>query len=313
MWVIFLVVVVVCFVLYGIVYQNKLQKKLSQKVEVKNELEPVYKELLTEKKEEYTDYLSSPEYEIGDFPVVTTEKNILLYYGNMDSHVSYNQKFDIWKNDKNLCCMTNSGSILSYIKEVYHNQTKSSYLADQKEDYFRYLVRVEQKNNWEIHAFSIPIDGIEYFAISGQKYATTEVTGGGGTVGGSSLTGAVAGGIIAGGAGAVIGSRKETTIDPIKSQTKIHDERTSYIKYKKTDGTLDEIVCTKNADAFFDTLKKVIPEKEYAYILSHPSVQGEPENNNIEERLTKAKELFDKGLITQEEYEKKRESILEDM
>lgn len=39
-----------------------------------------------------------------------------------------------------------------------------------------------------------------------------------------------------------------------------------------------------------------------------PSVRG-----NVEERLRKLKEIYDKGLITEEEYRSKREAILQDL
>ena len=55
----------------------------------------------------------------------------------------------------------------------------------------------------------ILIDKIKYFRLIGQKYVTTEITGGG-----SSLKGAVIGGMIAGDVG-VVGSRK--AVDEVKS------------------------------------------------------------------------------------------------
>lgn len=63
----------------------------------------------------------------------------------------------------------------------------------------------------------ILIDKIKYFRLIGQKYVTTEITGGG-----SSLKGAVIGGMIAGDVG-VVGSRK--AVDEVKSTSTVHDEQ----------------------------------------------------------------------------------------
>ncbi len=147
-----------------------------------------------------------------------------------------------------------------------------------------------------------------------QKYSTTEITGGGGTVGGSSLKGAIVGGVVAGGAGAVIGSRKEAKIDPIKTHTTVYEEAEVCIKYRDFDGNLKEVLA--NSRDVFDALKKLIPEKEYAYILSQNRIQPQQtieEKSSIEDRLVKTKELLEKGLISQEEYEKKRQDILSEM
>jgi hypothetical protein len=48
-----------------------------------------------------------------------------------------------------------------------------------------------------------------------------------------------------------------------------------------------------------------------AKLLGRQVKEAPPKEGNIEERLTKLKNLYDKGLITQEEYENKQAEILE--
>ena len=293
--------------------QEKAQRQHDAQVrDASNALDSVYNELYGELKRKYDECIQRPEYKKTGFPTVTTD-TISLYFGDIDS--GYNdQKFDLWKNDENLCCVSN----WKYLDELANAAKSVTAKYSLNESPYQREQTLRTKFTWkhtQVQAFYIPLNNIEYFSMGGQKYATTEITGGG-AVGGSSLTGAIAGGIVAGGAGAVIGSRKESTINPVQAQTIVHDETETYIKYKDQDGTLKEVVSKRKADSFFNALKKVIPEKEYAYILSQNQAQPQQvieEKNSIEDRLVKAKELLEKGLITQEEYEVKRKDILSEM
>lgn len=318
------VLLVIALVCYGLAYllqsaSNSMQANAKQKFDAQvkdaqHGLDTLYNELYGTQKRKYDEYLSNPEYERKEFPVVTTADEVSLYFGDIDQKIVYSQKFDLWKNDRNLCCITN----LDRLRQLTEGKKNWTGYGVNKSQYQREneLREAFKGLSCQIHAFYIPLNNIEYFSMGGQKYATTEIMGGGGTVGGSSLKGAIAGGIVAGGAGAVIGSRKETTIDPVRTYTKVHDETETYIKYKEQDGTLNEVVSKFQADRFFNALKKVIPEKEYAYILSQNQAQAQPvieEKNSIEDRLLKAKELLEKGFISQEEYDKKRQDILSEM
>ncbi len=309
--------------------EGSKKRKESKEKTALNELEPLCEELLKEKKKEYDRYYNKSDYERGNYPVITIEGLIPLCFGNMDPNDKCLQEYDIWKNDRNFCLMSNWEGLQERARILMKNN--SSYLLDSKSIDQRksdFLRDMEEKEFMKVHAFSIPLTNIEYFAMSGETYATTEISGGGGTIGGTSIPGAIVGGMIAGEAGAVIGSRKKGTIDPIKSYTSVHDERECYIKFRKEDGSLDEVVCKHNerlvesrkqfvnaAELFYDSLKKIIPEKEYTYILANMNnaKASSVETTDIEGRLLQAKNLLDKGLITQEEYEAKREDILKDM
>ncbi len=302
---------------------QKITESFNNRVE---ELESLREELLQYEKEECRQYLTSPDYRVENYPVLRTERPIPLYFGDMDSYgepsPEYGQQYLIWKNENNLCFITS----FEWIKKEARRLNVNAATHHDVEEGKSVLRECMQRECMKTHAFFIPLPNIEYFALSGQTYASTEISGGGGTIGGTSIPGAIIGGMVAGGTGAVIGSRKAGTIDPIKSHTVVHDERDCYIKFKTEEGTLDEVVCKGHAwklsdnqiinvaEEFYDILKKIIPEKEYTYVLTNMNAKANSvETTDIEERLLKAKNLLDKGLITQEEYESKREDILKDM
>ncbi|AST57754.1 hypothetical protein Thert_01760 [Thermoanaerobacterium thermosaccharolyticum] len=71
----------------------------------------------------------------------------------------------------------------------------------------------------------MPYKDIKYFTTQGSISKEIKITGCGGDLGGSSIGGAIIGGIIAGGVGAIIGSRKEGRIEPIKTEIITHDDK----------------------------------------------------------------------------------------
>lgn len=159
----------------------------------------------------------------------------------------------------------------------------------------------------------ILFDDIVYFEREGDVHLTTSVSGGGG--GGYSLKGAILGGIIAGGAGAIIGSRKKT--NEIVSETNITDTRVTKLYYKKNDGiyTYDMVGID-----LYDYLLRMIPEKDYRYASMKNLLQDDDNNNSqkqideqvdVKQRLRDLKDLFDEGLITDEEFAAKRKELID--
>lgn len=287
--------------------RNEAFKQTQKENESKKSIEPLYNELYGAIENKYNEYLKNPEYKRTGFPFVTTEKAISLYCEDIDIKDDYLERFEIWKNDNNLCFLSN----LDWIKRLANDYLAMAACGDksqyQKEDELR---KHFKKPSVQVYAFYIPINNIEYFNMGGKKYVTTDIVGGGG--GGSSIKGAVVGGLIAGETGAIIGSRKK--VDPIQTRTNIHDETECYIKYKTDDNSLLEVVCKKYADIFFNALKKTIPEKEYAYVLSKQAAPANNDNiiksDSIEDKLKTLQSLLDKGLITEKEYEDKRNEII---
>ena len=147
----------------------------------------------------------------------------------------------------------------------------------------------------------ILIDKIKYFRLIGQKYVTTEITGGGG--GGSSLKGAVIGGLIAGDVGAVVGSRK--AVDEVKGTSTVHDEQVVLLY----SSDLKQVI-TFNSNAY-SILTKLIPEKEYEVVVqSGKEAPTANDTKSAADAVREYKKLLDEGIISTEEFERKKKELL---
>ena len=146
-----------------------------------------------------------------------------------------------------------------------------------------------------IETGEIDIDNINYYSLQGEKYTTTELSGGG-----SSLGKAVVGGAIAGSAGAVIASRKEVT-----SSTKVVDERQTIINYQNENG-VTHIILSSNA---YDFLLEILPDKDYNYVMSQKETKENNQPTSLIE-LEQLADLRDKGILTEEEFTAKKKQIL---
>lgn len=186
---------------------------------------------------------------------------------SVNSWMKERQDYFFWKEDGNL-------KILS-IPNIYSTPEKLDF-------YF------------ELHA-KIDIDKINYYTIQGDKYAITDIQGGG-----SSLGKAVVGGAIAGGAGAVIASRKGVT-----STTEVVDDRRTMIYYE--DGNEKSIIVLSSEA--YDYLLSVLPEKEYSFVMSQQKEQEGEQSSSLLE-LEQLAELRDKGILTEEEFSAKKKQLL---
>ena len=231
------------------------------------------------------------------------------------------ERFSIVKYGLYLCFIEKA----SYIKNQIDFKIDRLLMLKSEADRTTQLEKYKQEyRTYNLRTMYIPIKDIEYFIMEGNKFAVTEISGGGGggKIGGNSLSGgivgtgigAVVGGGFGAGVGAIIGSRKESniTIDPIKSTTTIHDETKCYLKYRRSDGSLAELSSPKSSERFFNKLRSLIPEKEYNFVLSHQNKQSnDSDKNSIEDRINKLNSLREKGLISQEQYEKKHQEIID--
>ena len=174
----------------------------------------------------------------------------------------------------------------------------------------RYIERYLNSNeeNHEVMVEMISVKDIQYFSKEGDVQYTTKISGGGG--GGSSIGGAIVGGLLAGEAGAIIGSRKQA--NEITTETVKHDGRSTLIRYYKGGQVL---TINYIGIEVYDYLLKMIPEKDL--LTQQLKSKQIPDNDtsqvnsdSIEEKLISIKKLHEKGLITEEEYNKKKNEIL---
>jgi len=192
------------------------------------------------------------------------------------------------------------------IQNGYFNQIHDewSYIKSYGiQDNIKVLSDIENITPKSVLLLSIPISCIQYFTKDGDVQYTTKVSGGGG--GGSSISGAVIGGLVAGSTGAIIGSRGK--IGSIYSTTEKHDTSKTILVFKN--GSALETIVFKGHD-MYNFLFNEIPEKDLLYV----QLKGQPEtsnqDNNIKEHLKTLKELFEDGLIKEEEYNEKKSELL---
>ncbi len=160
----------------------------------------------------------------------------------------------------------------------------------------------------DINPICIKIADIEYYITQGQIETELHVAGGGG--GGSSLSGAVVGGLLGGEVGAIIGSRKE--VQKVYSYTTEKDNRLIILVYK-SEGKTTSLTLSANA---YEELWQHIPEKDYNYINTTQKRQ-DPDANDVRTKVSVADEILkladlrDKGILSEEEFNKKKKQLLE--
>lgn len=98
---------------------------------------------------------------------------------------------------------------------------------------------------------SLAVSDILFYQKVGDVQYTTNVSGGG-----FSLGGAIVGDIVGGDTGAIIGSR-----EPIKTETVKHDTRETIVRTKTQE--------LHYPIEWYDKLLEIMPEKDYQYILTH--------------------------------------------
>ena len=206
------------------------------------------------------------------------------------------------------------GSLIN--NECYHFGVHNGVLYQIEWDYNyneRYDVQHTMKTKQDVERLvakeliykTIPVENIQYFAKDGDVKYTTKISGGGGGGGGSSITGAIVGGLVAGEAGAIIGSRQK--INPITSTTETHSTTQTILKY--FDGESLVVLTFRRHDMYNYLLAK-IPEKELSSVQLQQTSSNATSSNDIKQKLKVLKGLFEEGLITESEYNEKKQELL---
>lgn len=167
-------------------------------------------------------------------------------------------------------------------------------------------------------AYTIPVDRIEMYTTDGSIRYSSIVKNNGKNV---SLSGAIVGSVIAGVPGMIIGATKDR--NNIDTEVKETDERKIYIYYRNENDEVESLVVEKSfydSPFLFDSfLERELPTKSEKYLLANQTIQ-----NNVDEKsssntsssskiLKELKELYDDGLITEDEYNEKKKDILNKM
>lgn len=149
--------------------------------------------------------------------------------------------------------------------------------------------------------YEVPLNKIIYFREVGDVQYTTDISGGKVSGGGVSIGGAIVGGLVAGETGAIIGSRQSVKSEGITSTTIEHDSRQVVLKLTDDEVRFDIEI--------YDIFMKLIPEKEYTYIMATKNEEGKQQKSTVD-KLKDGKELLDAGLITEEEFQTLKNELL---
>lgn len=167
-------------------------------------------------------------------------------------------------------------------------------------------------NDSEFKYEKIPAEQLQMFYKEGDVQYTTKISGGGG--GGSSVLGALVGGAIAGEVGAIIGSRKST--NNIVSNTVAHDRRKTVVRYFDANNELRVFEWT--GFDLYNYLLKYVPQKDLVNIQINDLVKQDTKPNeekntyvSAADEIRKYKQLYDEGIITEGEFIRKKEQLLQ--
>lgn len=161
---------------------------------------------------------------------------------------------------------------------------------------------------------SIPTENIQFYIMKGDSSVEVVTEGGGVSVGKAiigSLVGAIIGGIlgslvgafIAFGVGAILAGRNKITTTSKEIITK-----KIYLNYLEENEN-KQMIFTSEA---YEDLLKLIPEKEMSYIQNYRIIEDDKsQNDNIYINIEKLAELKDKGILTEDEFNQKKKSLLD--
>lgn len=156
----------------------------------------------------------------------------------------------------------------------------------------------------DLEMFVIPFDNIEYFTQNGDVSYVNKVENVGKNI---SLSGTIVGGVIGGTAGAIIGSRKDA--NQLVNKTISFDDRKVFIYYRDRESG-DLIVVEVKSYGFYSKMIHILPEKDYNQIILNNSLKTTSEQD-IQTRFDKLEQLYNNGIITEDEYQTKRNALLE--
>lgn len=231
--------------------------------------------------------------------------------GNRSSHPNV-ELFSYFKNideDKNE----------TTIKSLFEYATEE--IIEEFRNHLRVIVEVLEYSIRITNGRAIKAKNIAYYKVDGNSQYVSDIKGGG-----ANLAGAVYGGIIGGGAGAVVGSQMGTEV---KTDIVKKDDRKLFLYYNVDSVLKSEEIITDNIDYVLSLLREWMPEKEYTHIVANGNTNATGNENKalphynssrIEEQaasvkrsyaeLKELKELLDLGIITQEEFDRKKREIL---
>lgn len=209
-----------------------------------------------------------------------------------------------------LKCDLNDKTVISEYYEQDENNVPPEiikYNVWKKENKLIFICSFYNLYNTNIPFFEIKNDEIVYYKKIGKKEVNTIISGGG-TKSSSHLASdmyylnkALGGKTNSEITGAMLAEINSREIEPISTQEKIYDDRRILLKLESK-----ELYFSIDS---YESFLKLIPEKDYDQI----TIKKNNSNGEIKDKLVELKNLFDEGLISEEEYHKKRKDTLDQL
>lgn len=174
-----------------------------------------------------------------------------------------------------------------------------------------------------IRKITIPMDNIKFYTRKGEIKTTTITKGGDINIGNAILggifgliIGAIIGIFILGGVSAFVGLLAGVFLagkEKITTTNKEIDNRKTYLNYLENDKNKQILFISSDYNIFY----KLIPEKDMDYIENNKITESDNtqkstnSNEDIYRDIEKLAELKDKEIITEEEFNKKKQVLLE--
>ena len=229
-------------------------------------------------------------------------KEEIIKNNKIEKEKIYLEKMEVPEDANNLV-IKRANNIIVKEKSIYKIWRNSDILCFAYYDY----AFLENEINDSIPKIEIPINKITVFQIQGDMYTETNISGGEIKGGGSSLGGAIVGGVVAGGAGAVVGSRKKMESTPIETTNTVIDNRETILEFKNDEDKLSYIFLDSSA---YKILLRLIPEKEINFNKHRVENDNINSNSNIYDEIKKLAELKDQSIITEDEFNEKKQELL---
>ena len=218
----------------------------------------------------------------------------------------YDYSYDILSSLEAIDGLGESKPVLNNMNYMKYSKVKIT-----KDCIILYPYKIDNAN--EFYVQKIKIDNVEYFKEEGEMYREQVVSGGGST--GINIPGAIIGDMIAGPAGMVLGGSRK--VEEIKTETVTHDDRIVILSYYYDKEYSDTKTTLMFDYDFYSFFLDNIPEKEYKYVIENRRNKKSKEKSepkevkiNSKDKLKEIKQLFDEGLITEEENKEKRKNII---
>lgn len=143
------------------------------------------------------------------------------------------------------------------------------------------------------------------FNTIGNYSESQRISGGKVSGGGVSLGGAIAGGAIAGPVGAIIGGRKKVKSQPIRTETVVTDTRKVVLNFMDNGSNKEQMVLDY---CIYKQLCDICPKKNEDTHKTSKNIE-----DDISTKIKKLAELKDQGILTEEEFTKKKTELLSKM